>query len=111
MRDWVTLSYSRYTVRVYRVLRSAANAPTRQRQLVTVTKFVLPVVQVVQNYYYYHLSLESQTCLVSSQLTQLAKIEVVRFWIGLIPLFIDWPQHGEEPYYSLRTPKWAKNDH
>ena len=42
-----------------------------------------------------------------SQLTQIAKIEVVRFWIGLIPLFIDWPQHCEEPYYTLRTPKWA----
>ena len=62
--------------------------------------------------------LESQTCLVSSlklphgtQVTQLAKIEVVRFWIGLIRLFIDWPQHCEEPYYSLRTPKWAKNDY
>ena len=41
----------------------------------------------------------------------LAKIEVVRFWIGLIRLFIDWPQHGEEPYYWHRTPKWAKNDH
>ena len=32
-------------------------------------------------------------------LARLAKIEVVRFWIGLIRLFIDWPQHCEEPYY------------
>ena len=44
-----------------------------------------------------------------SELTQLAKIEVVRFWIGLIRLFIDWPLHCEEPYYWPGTPKWAKN--
>ena len=36
------------------------------------------------------------------------KIEVVRFWIGLIRLFIDWPQHCEEPYYSLRTQNGPK---
>ena len=53
---------------------------------------------------------ESQTCLVfQSQLTQLAKFAGVRFWIGLIRLFIDWLQHCEEPYYGPRTPQWAKN--
>ena len=46
-----------------------------------------------------------------SQLTQLAKIEVVRFWIFLIRLFIDWPDRREEPYYGAGTPKWAKNDY
>ena len=58
----------------------------------------------------YHFTRISNLFGFQSQLTQLAKIEVVRFWIGLIRLFIDWPQHGEEPYYTLRTPKWAKND-
>ena len=46
-----------------------------------------------------------------SQLTQLAKIEVVRFWIGLIPLFIDWPHQGGRWISGHRTPKWAKNDY
>ena len=46
-----------------------------------------------------------------SQLTQLAKIEVVRFWIGLIRLFIDWPQQGGRWISGPRTPKWAKNDY
>ena len=38
-------------------------------------------------------------------------IEVVRFWISLIRLFIDWPQQGGRWISRLRTPKWAKNDY